>query len=148
MGSRRQFTQEFKLAAVRRLEQGVSIAEVARGLEVSPKSAPHRRSILTEPASDRPPAVDNVPDRGRVSLLAAAELPHAWDMVTLGTLRAEFRAVPLRANWQNARVDRLMSLVGFFQPLQLPRADARSTYSPVLCGTSVGLIRRSAMQRA
>jgi transposase len=33
--SRRQFTQEFKLAAVRRLEQGVSIAEVARGLEVS-----------------------------------------------------------------------------------------------------------------
>ncbi len=36
MGSRRQFTQEFKLAAVRRLEQGVSIAEVARGLEVSP----------------------------------------------------------------------------------------------------------------
>ena len=36
MGSRRQFTQEFKLAAVRRLEQGVSMAEVARGLEVSP----------------------------------------------------------------------------------------------------------------
>lgn len=36
MGSRRQFTQEFKLAAVRRLEQGVPIAEVARGLEVNP----------------------------------------------------------------------------------------------------------------
>ena len=34
--SRRQFNQEFKLAAVRRLEQGVSIAEVARGLEVNP----------------------------------------------------------------------------------------------------------------
>src|SRR5947209_20095322 len=34
--SRRQFTKEFKLAAVRRLEQGVSMAEVARGLEVSP----------------------------------------------------------------------------------------------------------------
>src|SRR5712691_8701207 len=34
--SRRQFTQEFKLAAVRRLEQGVSISEVARGLEVNP----------------------------------------------------------------------------------------------------------------
>ena len=32
--TRRKFTQEFKLAAVRRLEQGVSIAEVARGLEV------------------------------------------------------------------------------------------------------------------
>src|SRR4051812_231759 len=34
--SRRQFTQEFKLAAVRRLEQGVSIAEAARALEVNP----------------------------------------------------------------------------------------------------------------
>ena len=34
--SRRQFTQDFKLAAVRRLEQGVSMAEVARGLEVNP----------------------------------------------------------------------------------------------------------------
>ena len=34
--SRREFTKEFKLAAVRRLEQGVSMAEVARGLEVSP----------------------------------------------------------------------------------------------------------------
>ena len=34
--SRRQFTKEFKLAAVRRLEQGVSIAEVSRGLEVNP----------------------------------------------------------------------------------------------------------------
>ncbi|MDX2150738.1 MAG: transposase [Bryobacteraceae bacterium] len=34
--SRRQFTKEFKLAAVRRLEQGVSIAEAARALAVSP----------------------------------------------------------------------------------------------------------------
>ncbi len=34
--SRRQFTKEFKLAAVRWLEQGISIAEAARALEVSP----------------------------------------------------------------------------------------------------------------
>jgi len=34
--SRRRFTREFKLAAVQRLEQGVSIAEVARALEVNP----------------------------------------------------------------------------------------------------------------
>jgi transposase-like protein len=34
--SRRTFTKEFKLAAVRRLEAGVSIAEVSRGLEVNP----------------------------------------------------------------------------------------------------------------
>lgn len=34
--SRRLFTKEFKLAAVRRLEQGISIGEVSRGLEVNP----------------------------------------------------------------------------------------------------------------
>ena len=34
--SRRLFTKEFKLAAVRRLEQGVSIAEASRALEVNP----------------------------------------------------------------------------------------------------------------
>ena len=34
--SRRQFTGEFKLAAVRRLESGVSPAEVAQGMEVNP----------------------------------------------------------------------------------------------------------------
>ena len=34
--SRRMFTKEFKLAAVRRLERGSSIGEVARALEVNP----------------------------------------------------------------------------------------------------------------
>lgn len=34
--SRRQFTKEFKLAAVRRLEQGISIGEASRALEVNP----------------------------------------------------------------------------------------------------------------
>jgi transposase len=34
--SRRQFTREFKLAAVRRVEMGASIAEVARAFEVNP----------------------------------------------------------------------------------------------------------------
>ncbi len=34
--SRRQFTREFKLTAVKRLEEGVSIGEVARALEVNP----------------------------------------------------------------------------------------------------------------
>src|SRR5271170_3767029 len=33
--SRRRFRKEFKLGAVRRLEAGVSMAEVSRGLEVS-----------------------------------------------------------------------------------------------------------------
>src|SRR5215212_6887247 len=34
--SRRQFTKEFKLAAVRRLEQGVSITDASRAREVNP----------------------------------------------------------------------------------------------------------------
>src|SRR5580693_1458441 len=34
--SRRKFTREFKLAAVERLERGVSVAAVARACEVSP----------------------------------------------------------------------------------------------------------------
>ena len=34
--SHRRFTREFKLAAVRRLEEGIPVAEVARGLEVNP----------------------------------------------------------------------------------------------------------------
>jgi transposase len=42
--SRRRFTREFKLAAIQRLEQGVSIAEVARALEVNPKVLHRGRS--------------------------------------------------------------------------------------------------------
>jgi transposase len=34
--SRRQFTREFKLAALQRLELGASVAEVARAFEVNP----------------------------------------------------------------------------------------------------------------
>ena len=34
--SRRTYTKEFKLAAVQRMEQGISIGEVARALEVNP----------------------------------------------------------------------------------------------------------------
>ena len=41
MVSRRRFTREFKLAAVKRLEQGASIGEVARACEVNP-SVLHR----------------------------------------------------------------------------------------------------------
>jgi transposase len=41
--SRRHFTREFKLAAVRRLEMGASIAEVARAFEVNPNVLHHWR---------------------------------------------------------------------------------------------------------
>src|SRR3982751_4067536 len=53
--SRRQFTKEFKLAAVRRLEQGISIAEVARALEVNPNVLhPWRRGVREGPGNAFP----------------------------------------------------------------------------------------------
>ena len=36
--SRRQFTKEFKQAAIQRLEMGASVAEVARAFEVNPNT--------------------------------------------------------------------------------------------------------------
>ena len=36
--SRRQFTKEFKLAAIERLERGATIAEVSRAFEVNPNT--------------------------------------------------------------------------------------------------------------
>ena len=50
--SRRQFTKEFKLATVRRLEQGVSIAEAARALEVGPNVLQRWRREFREGAGN------------------------------------------------------------------------------------------------
>ena len=53
--SRRLFTKEFKLAAVRRLEQGVSIGEAARALEVNPNVLHRwRREFRTGPGNAFP----------------------------------------------------------------------------------------------
>src|SRR6266566_746234 len=50
--SRRMFTKEFKLAAVRRLEQGVTIGEAARALEVNPNVLHRwRREFRTGPGN-------------------------------------------------------------------------------------------------
>jgi len=48
MKSRRKFTKEFKQTAVRRLESGQSVAEVARALEVHPSDLHRWRSELRE----------------------------------------------------------------------------------------------------
>ena len=53
--SRRLFSKGFKLAAVRRLEQGVSIGEAARALEVSPNVLHRwRREFRTGPGNAFP----------------------------------------------------------------------------------------------
>ena len=46
--SRRRFTREFKEAAVRRLEMGIPVAEVARAVEVSPNALYRWRRELRE----------------------------------------------------------------------------------------------------
>jgi transposase-like protein len=46
--SRRKFSKEFKEAAVRRLELGASIAEVARACEVEPNTLYRWRQLLRE----------------------------------------------------------------------------------------------------
>jgi transposase-like protein len=51
----RQFTKEFNLAAVRLLEAGVSLAEVARGLEVNPNGLDRwRREFRQRPGNAFP----------------------------------------------------------------------------------------------
>src|SRR3979409_589694 len=68
--SRRQFTQEFKLAAVRRLEEGVSIAEVARGLEVNPNVLHRwRRGVRQGPGNAVPGKGQRRWSEGRVAEL-------------------------------------------------------------------------------
>src|SRR5258708_1096342 len=52
--SGRQFTKEFKLAAVRRLEQGVWIGEAARALEVNPNVLQWRREFRQGPGNAFP----------------------------------------------------------------------------------------------
>jgi transposase len=48
MESRRKFTREFKLTAVRRLESGQSVREVARALEVHPSTLRDWRAEFRE----------------------------------------------------------------------------------------------------
>src|SRR5215469_2155533 len=53
--SRRKFTREFKLSAVRRLEMGVSMAELARAIEVNPNTLHRwRREHLQGPGNAFP----------------------------------------------------------------------------------------------
>ena len=48
MKSRRKFTKEFKLTAIRRLQSGQSVAEVARALEVHPSELHRWRRELED----------------------------------------------------------------------------------------------------
>jgi len=58
--SRRTFTREFKLSAIRRLEMGVPIADLARAIEVNPNTLDRWRREQLEVRATR------FPGRGKV----------------------------------------------------------------------------------
>jgi len=68
--SRRQFSKEFKLAALQRLEMGASIAEVARAFEVNPNVLHRwRREFRQGPGNAFPGLGKRRWDEGRVAQL-------------------------------------------------------------------------------
>ena len=68
--SRRQFTQEFKRAAIQRLEMGASVAEVARAFEVSPNVLHRwRREFRQGPGNAFPGPGKRRWEEGRVAQL-------------------------------------------------------------------------------
>jgi transposase len=68
--SRRMYTKEFKLAAVQRLEQGVSLGEVARALEVNPNVLHRwRREIRQGPGNAFPGSGKQRWSEGRIAEL-------------------------------------------------------------------------------
>ena len=68
--SRRQFTKEFKLAALERLERGASIAEVSRAFEVNPDTLHRwRQEFRPGPGNAFPGLGKRRWDEGRVAQL-------------------------------------------------------------------------------
>ena len=68
--SRRQFTKEFKLAAIQRLELGASVSEVARAFEVNPNVLHRwRKEFRQGPGNAFPGLGKRRWDEGRVAQL-------------------------------------------------------------------------------
>jgi len=68
--SRRQFTREFKLVALQRLEMGASVAEVARAFEVNPNVLHRwRREMRQGPGNAFPGQGQRRWEEGRVAQL-------------------------------------------------------------------------------
>ena len=68
--SRRQFTKEFKLAAIQRLERGAEVAEVARAFEVNPNVLHRwRREVRQGPGNAFPGLGKRCWEEGQVAQL-------------------------------------------------------------------------------
>ena len=77
--SRRQFTREFKLAALQRLEVGASVAAVARGFEINPNVLHRWRPEFREgPGNAFPSAGKRRWEEGRVANWSARSASRRW----------------------------------------------------------------------
>ena len=80
--SRRMYTKEFKRAAVQRLEQGVSLGEVARALEVNPNVLHRwRREIRQGPGNAFPSNGRQRWSEGRIAELERKIGQQALEMI-------------------------------------------------------------------
>jgi putative transposase len=102
--SRRQFTKEFKLAAVRRLEQGVSIAEAAGALEVSPNVLDRSAGVPAGAGQRLPRQRQTALERGPHRRTRAQDRPAgAGDRFFEGVLAAHRRAADAAGiEWKSA----------------------------------------------
>ncbi len=79
--SRRQFTREFKLAALKRVEIGASVAEVARAFEVSPNVLHGWRREFRQGLGNAFPGLGKRRwDEGRVVQLERKVGQQAWEI--------------------------------------------------------------------
>ena len=95
--SRRRFTREFKMAAIERLEQGVSLGEVARALEVNPNVLQRwRREFRQGPGNAFPGLGQRRWAEGRVAELERKIGQQAWEI--------DF----LKGSWQRIEEPRML----------------------------------------
>jgi transposase len=94
--SHRRFTREFKLAAIRRLEEGVSIAEVARALEVNPNVLHRwRREFRQGPGNAFPGHGQRRWSEGRIAELERKIGQQAMEIDFLEKVLQRFKERPL-----------------------------------------------------
>ena len=144
------FTKEFKLAAVRRLEQGVTIGEAARAWEVNPNVLHRgRREFRTEPGNAFPGNGKQCRGEGRIAELERKIGQQALEIDflkgcacsasrnsgccrraprdRLGSGSHDGRRVDLDGATQGAVAQRLSSRGSFIIPIAAPSTPATTT---------------------
>ena len=100
--SRRIFTKEFKLAAVRRLEQGVSIGEAARALEVNPNVLHRWRKEFRSGPGNVFPGHGKLPNAAFGPALQADSRPRSEPRASEENRFSAHHSLPRRSHWSRA----------------------------------------------